>query len=99
MPLYVWLHGRGDKMTELSFIVGREGKPGEIHPDNAIVLHPFGRYCNGFKFAGEVDVLEAIESVKARYQIDPERIVLCGFSMGGAGPGTWAPHYAEHGVR
>ncbi len=96
VPLYVWLHGRGDKMTELSFIIGREGKPGEIHPDNAIVLHPFGRYCNGFKFAGEVDVLEAIEHVKRRYPIDPERIVLCGFSMGGAGAWHLGAHYAEH---
>ena len=26
VPLYVWLHGRGDKDTDLHFIRGREGK-------------------------------------------------------------------------
>jgi dienelactone hydrolase len=49
------------------------------------VLHPFGRYCNGFKSAGEVDVLEALASVESRYAIDADRVVLMGFSMGGAG--------------
>ncbi|MCA9185679.1 MAG: hypothetical protein KDA99_08670 [Planctomycetales bacterium] len=34
------------------------------------MLHPYGRYCNAFKFAGEIDVLEAIADVKAKYQID-----------------------------
>ena len=26
-----------------------------------IVLHPYGRYCNAYKFAGEVDVFEALD--------------------------------------
>ena len=97
-PLYVWLHGRGDKATEINFILSREGKPGELQPVDAIVLHPFGRYCNGFKFAGEIDVLEAIESVKQRYPVDADKIVLCGFSMGGAGAWHLGAHYADHWV-
>lgn len=97
-PLYVWLHGRGDAETDLYFIKAREAKGGELRPKGAIVLHPFGRHCVGFKSAGEIDVLDAIESVKQRYKIDADRIVLAGFSMGGAGvwhigahyPGRWA---------
>jgi len=94
VPLYVWLHGRGDTSTDLHFIHERQTRRGQIHPAGAIVLHPFGRFCVGFKSAGEIDVLDAIESVKRRYKIDPNRIVLMGFSMGGAGAWHIGAHYA-----
>ncbi len=98
VPLYVWLHGRGDTSCDLQFISGFLGTnaPGPLQPENAIVLHPFGRYCNGYKSAGEIDVLEAIEDVKKHYQIDADRIVLAGFSMGGAGAWHMGAHYADH---
>ena len=96
VPLYVWLHGRGDTSTDLHFIHERQTRRGQIHPEGAIVLHPFGRFCVGFKSAGEIDVLDAIESVKTRYKIDPNRIVLMGFSMGGAGAWHIGAHYADH---
>lgn len=97
VPLYVWLHGRGDTMCDLQFIYSFLGTkaPGPLQPTNAIVLHPFGRYCNGFKSAGEVDILEAIEDVKKKYKIDADRIVLAGFSMGGAGAWHLGAHYAD----
>ncbi|MBA4018410.1 MAG: hypothetical protein C0483_14685 [Pirellula sp.] len=97
-PLYVWLHGRGDTSCDLQFISGFLGtkSPGPLQPANAIVLHPFGRYCNGYKSAGEVDVLEAIEDVKKHYKIDADRVVLAGFSMGGAGAWHMGAHYADH---
>ncbi|MEM7394546.1 MAG: prolyl oligopeptidase family serine peptidase, partial [Verrucomicrobiota bacterium] len=97
-PLYVWLHGRGDKVTDLHFIHQRMNRPGKFKIDDAIVLHPFGRQCMGFKSAGEIDVLEAIEDVKAHYHIDPRRIVLMGFSMGGAGCWHIGAHYTDRFV-
>ena len=48
------------------------------------MLHPYGRYCNANKFAGEVDTLRGLEHVKKHYPIDEDRIVARGFSMGGA---------------
>ncbi len=93
-PLYVWLHGRGDKQTNLHFIYERMRSQGQIAPPGAIVLHPFGRQCVGFKFAGETDITEAILDVKDRYNIDPSRVVLIGFSMGGAGAWHYGAHYA-----
>ena len=93
-PLYVWLHGRGDKQTNLHFIYERMQKPGQIAPPGAIVLHPFGRQCVGYKFAGETDITEAIMDVQDRYNIDPRRVVLIGFSMGGAGAWHYGAHYA-----
>ena len=95
VPLYAWLHGRGDKNTDLHFITERMTKVGQIAPPGAIVLHPFGRHCVGFKFAGEIDVLEAMEDVQQHYKIDPQRIVLIGFSMGGAGAWHIGAHYAD----
>lgn len=90
--LDVWLHGRDNNLTELKFISDRQRSYGEFTPADAFVLHPYGRYCNAFKFAGEVDVFEAMEHVKKSYRIDNQRIALRGFSMGGAG--VW--HLAAH---
>ncbi len=95
--LDVWLHGRGDSQTELQFLRSRLQSTDPITPQDAFVLHPFGRHCNAFKFAGERDVYEAIAHVAEQFAIDPQRISIRGFSMGGAGcwhlavhdPGQW----------
>jgi hypothetical protein len=70
-------------------------KEGEYSPDKTIVLHPYGRYSNAFKFAGEVDVLEALEDVCRRYPVDRNRISARGFSMGGAAAWQFATHYSD----
>ena len=95
VPLYVWLHGRGEMTTDLHFIHERQTKPGEVQPTRAIVLHPFGRQCLGWKSTAETDVLEAVASVSRRYRIDPDRIALLGFSMGGAGAWQIGAHYTD----
>ena len=91
----VWLHGRGENDMELNFIDKRRRDRGRFTPPDTIVLHPYGRYSNAFKFAGEVDVLEALEHAKANYRIDPDQISIRGFSMGGAGCWQFAVHYAD----
>jgi dienelactone hydrolase len=93
--LDIWLHGRGETLSELNFIDGRQKSPGEFTPPHAFVLHPYGRYCNANKFAGEVDVLEALARVRRLYSVDEDRIVMRGFSMGGAGCWQFAVHYAD----
>ncbi|MFZ9091524.1 MAG: prolyl oligopeptidase family serine peptidase, partial [Planctomycetaceae bacterium] len=47
------------------------------------------------KFAGEIDVLEALDDVRSRYRIDDERTSVRGFSMGGAACWQFATHYAD----
>jgi pimeloyl-ACP methyl ester carboxylesterase len=91
--LDVWLHGRGEKMSEVAFLTQRLATVGEVAPADTIVLHPYGRYSNAFKFAGEVDVLEAIAHVQSILPIDDRRIVIRGFSMGGAGCWQLAVHH------
>jgi dienelactone hydrolase len=96
--LDVWLHGRGEKLTELNFIVDWQRSPGPFVPAGAFVLHPYGRYCNAFKLAGEVDVLEALAHAQKHYRVDEDRVVMRGFSMGGAGCWQFAVHYPDRWV-
>jgi hypothetical protein len=91
----VWLHGRNDKLTELAFLTERMKSKGEFTPPGTLVLHPYGRFCNGFKFAGETDVLEALDDATAQYGADPRHVALRGFSMGGAGCWHLSAHYTS----
>jgi dienelactone hydrolase len=86
--LDVVLHGRGAALSEVSFLAQAEqSQSGPTMYSDRIELHVFGRTNNAYRWAGETDVFEALASVQSRYPIDPDRIVLRGFSMGGAG--TW----------
>jgi len=80
--LDVWLHGRDDHLSELKFLSDRQRSLGEFTPAETFVLHPYGRFCNAFKFAGEADVFEAMDDVRKSYPIDPARVAIRGFSMG-----------------
>jgi hypothetical protein len=88
-----WWHGRGATLSEVNFIQDRQRNPGDFTPPDTIVLHPYGRFCNANKFAGDIDSLECLEDVKKHYRIDENRIVARGFSMGGAACWQYAVHY------
>ncbi|MBK5295148.1 MAG: prolyl oligopeptidase family serine peptidase [Acidobacteriia bacterium] len=92
--LDIWFRGRSETVMEANFLNDRQTKPGEFNPPDTIVLHVYGRFCNANKFAGEVDTFEALEAVKKQYRIDPNRISVRGFSMGGAAVWHLATHYA-----
>jgi pimeloyl-ACP methyl ester carboxylesterase len=94
--LDVWCHGRSETLSELNFLHERQTSPGQFTPPNAFVLHPYGRYCNANKFAGEIDLFEALDDVKKHYPIDDDRLVMRGFSMGGAACWQFAVHYPDH---
>ena len=60
---------------------------GQVTDDEYLEVYPLGRVETGYRWAGETDIFEVIEAVRRNYHIDPDRIVLRGFSMGGSG--TW----------
>ncbi len=91
--LDAWCHGRGETLSEMAFIDQRRKTVGQISPAGALVLHPYGRYCCANKFAGEIDLLEAIDHAKKFYAIDADRMMIRGFSMGGAAAWQFATHY------
>jgi len=94
--LSFWFHGRGENLSELNFIANGKGfSPAMPAMKNTIMLYPYGRYCNGFKFAGEADALEALEDVKKHYLINENGLVNRGFSMGGAAVWHFAVHYPD----
>jgi dienelactone hydrolase len=84
MRLDFWFHGRGETLSELDFLAQRLHSLGDFTPSDAIVLHTYGRYCNGQRFAGEVDAFEALAAVERDIAVDPNRIAVRGFSLGGA---------------
>lgn len=90
LRLDVVLHGstRPVGLSELRFMDRFQARGNETIPDaDWIELHPLGRVENGYRWAGETDVYEAIEAACRQYRIDRDRIVLRGMSMGASG--TW----------
>ncbi len=94
----VILHGRDGSLTEVKFASSNEGKAAPATLDH-LEMQVFGRGNNAYRWAGEADVFEALADARGRVMtppqldqpitspVDPNRIVLRGFSMGGAG--TW----------
>ncbi len=97
--LYVWMHGRQNNTTESEFIFSQQTfRPGSVPvaDQGQIQLDLFGRINSaGWHWAGEADVFEAIAAVQKRFNIDGQRILLRGFSMGGEGAWHIALHYPD----
>src|SRR5262249_34048187 len=85
-------------LNEVAFIVQQENAAAPPADQDYIQLEPLGRTNVSYRWSGEADLFESLASVQQRYNIDPKRIVLRGFSMGGASswhlglhhPGRWA---------
>lgn len=90
--LDVVLHGRDSTLCEVKFLNQHNGKAVPKDQD-FVMLEIYGRGNNAYRWAGETDVFEAMEHFIATEKlldcgsINRSKIVLRGFSMGGAG--TW----------
>ena len=93
--LDLWCHGRFENVGELQFIQQCRKSAGSIQPKDTLVLKPYGRFSCANKFAGEIDLFEALEHAKKFYPIDEDRTFIRGFSMGGAATWQFATHYAD----
>jgi dienelactone hydrolase len=92
--LDVVLHGRDTSLTEVKFLHQRTDDHAAPKGQDWIQLDIYGRGNNAYRWAGENDVIEAVDAFVAAERtlgrgelLDPARTVLRGFSMGGAG--TW----------
>jgi Prolyl oligopeptidase family len=85
MRLDVWLHGTQIQLNEVRFISQQEAphSTSQIPAEDYIQLEPFARMNHSYRYYSETDVFEAIAAVRKAYNIDPERIVVRGHSMGG----------------
>jgi predicted esterase len=98
----VVLHGRDKTLTEVKFLRAHHGDKAAAKDLNHVRIDIFGRGNNAYRWAGETDVFEAIESFFAneRFAVrerlaDPARVVLRGFSMGGAGAWHLGLHHPD----
>jgi|688.fasta_scaffold13557_1 pimeloyl-ACP methyl ester carboxylesterase len=91
----VWCRGRSEKGLEMQFLAQRLVSKDPQPAPGVLMIHPFGRYCNANKLAGEIDTLEALEHAIAEYEMDPEGVAIRGFSMGGAAAWHLAVHYPD----
>src|SRR5262245_28559866 len=87
------LHGRDGSLTEVKHLYQHAGKEAPKDQD-FVQINVYGRGNNAYRWAGEIAVFEAVHNFRAMEQkvhhadfVDDSRIVLKGFSMGGAG--TW----------
>lgn len=95
-PLDIALHGRMTGTYEVGFINDFPRRGAEIpYLPGTFQIEVFGRGNNTYHWPGEADVFEAMAAVRKMYKIDADRIMLRGFSMGGAGVWHIAPHYPD----
>ena len=93
--LDVLLHGRNSRLNEVSFLTSAaRPRVGTPEPDY-LQLEVYGRTNNAYRWAGEADVFEALAAVERNYRVDKNRIVLRGFSMGGAGAWHIGLHHPD----
>jgi dienelactone hydrolase len=96
--LDIWQHGTNRTLNEVAFLIQQESDRPIPPEQDYIQVEPLGRTNVSYRWAGEADMFESLASVQQHYNIDPKRIVLRGFSMGGASswhlglhhPGRWA---------
>ncbi len=79
----VLLHGTNRSMVEVNFMSRAPGQSSHggilVTQTDFIQIEVLGRTNNVFRWAGEADVLEAVEAARRGYAIDENRIVLRGF--------------------
>lgn len=100
--LDVVLHGRDSTITEVKFLYQHGSGKTAPKDQDFIRIDIYGRGNNAYRWAGETDVFEAIDNFIAVERffgrerlIDMNRLVLRGFSMGGAGAWHIGLHYPD----
>ena len=93
-PLDVAQHGRFTRLYEVETLNSWDGAEIDYLP-GTVQIDLFGRGKNTYHWPGEADVFEAMAFAEKAYRIDPERVTLRGFSMGGAGVWHTSLHFPD----
>lgn len=92
-PLIIYLHGYSPQLNIANWSTLPDGITDLSDDTGFCVAMPFGRSNTDFQGIGEQDVLNVYYEMQKRYNIDPDRIILAGMSMGGMGVWTIGSHY------
>jgi dienelactone hydrolase len=93
IPLTVLFHGYVPAYTRTSWMRIGPRMQKALGAAGMAMLLTFGRSNTDFLSVGEVDTFDALRDVRRRWPIDPQRLYLTGFSMGGSGVWTTLTHY------
>ena len=93
--LLVYLHGYSPDLNRENWVryMYADVLDSYAEQTRSIMVMPFARSNTDFQGCGEDDVMRAIREVRADYRIEPDRVVLSGYSMGGMGVWTIGAHY------
>ncbi len=94
-PVLIWLHcwwGDGKWTAPQTYL---EPIKMAALKKGFILVQPFGRGTQWYRNDGEVDVWQVWKAVNAQWRIDPDRVYISGFSMGGYGACEWAASYPQ----
>ena len=94
-PLIVMLHGYSPMLNILNWAYFAENLVKFAEKEGFCLVAPFARSNTDFQGIGEQDVMNVIAEMEKRYNIDPDRIILAGHSMGGMGVWTIGAHYPD----
>lgn len=94
-PMHLWLHSLAASYNQYAvFAPNSLTQLGEER--GAFVLTPEGRGPDGwYHDEAELDVFEAWADLKAHYDIDPARVTIGGYSMGGYGTYKLGAQYPD----
>ncbi len=90
-PLIIFLHGVGERGDNLE-LVKKWGVPKHLETGGRLPAYAAAPQCPDTVWWGDVvaDLDALLDSLLASHPIDPNRVTLTGFSMGGFGTWQWA---------
>ncbi len=86
-PLLIFLHGSGERGTEIS-LVKKHGPPKLIGQGTSFPMIVVSPQCPLEQRWNPKTLLSLLDDLESRYAIDPRQVHITGLSMGGSG--TWS---------
>lgn len=95
-PLVVFLHGSGERGDDPE-LLRKHGLPRVLHDGIALPAVVLSPQCpeNHIWPQHHPALMALVDDVVTRYRVDPDRVVLTGLSMGGAGVASLAAEHPE----
>ncbi len=94
-PLVVYYHGYVPDYDIDNWLGEYPRLNAVMEAEGCILAVPFARSNTDFLTVGEDDCLRVVDEMKKLYPVDPKRVYLYGYSMGGLGVWTTLCHYPD----
>ncbi len=95
LPAIVYLHGYAPWLDKTNWHELSAGLTEQAEARGYLVIAPFARSNTDFQSIGEWDTMHVLALAQQQVKVDPDRVFVIGYSMGGAGVYTLAAHYPD----